>query len=528
PTDPMATTTPPTGPADKVCESYTPTTRQLSGEVSWSKPGKIALPDIFAAPNEQNGNAYTSQNSVFYTVGVVKSGKYKGYDVVLADMALEGPAFYPIYYHFLKKGDAVVLLAKNSGSFVDSPDDQTFNKSKVTIDSAYAIADLNYLEQFRGMNAKEVFKKNQYDTFEFCGDGLRKVFSDGVLGDVYTTGTDGANGGKDFARGTSSYGFYLAAPDGTAISYQLVIDFVGTDNVPHLTWSDGTANTAEYKYTDIGGCGSVNYLSVMAPDKIDRANDLVKAGKNSFGEDIYVLKDMNHPVLRDIYDNQYFVYQGEKVSYDEFTKSWPVFFWIDPFGDLVKFQNAKFVPLAECGKPVIYLYPQTREQVSVRLAPQDGFSYTEPEYGTGWDVIADPSGVLVNVSDGKSYPYLFWEGRGGMYQEPTKGFVVAENEVHSFLQEKLALLGLNAKESADFEEFWEPRMKGAPYYFISFLGNSVMDQLAPLSITPAPDTVIRVLMDFRPLQAPVASTGYHMKTPVRRGFTVVEWGGVLR
>ena len=143
-------------------------------------------------------------------------------------------------------------------------------------------------------------------------------------------------------------------------------------------------------------------------------------------------------------------------------------------------------------------------------------------------MIADPSGVLVNVSDGKSYPYLFWEGRGGMYQEPTKGFVVAENEVHSFLQEKLALLGLNAKESADFEEFWEPRMKGAPYYFISFLGNSVMDQLAPLSITPAPDTVIRVLMDFRPLQAPVASTGYHMKTPVRRGFTVVEWGGVLR
>ncbi len=55
-----------------------------------------------------------------------------------------------------------------------------------------------------------------------------------------------------------------------------------------------------------------------------------------------------------------------------------------------------------------------------------------------------------------------------------------------------------------------------------------MDELAPLTITPKPDTIIRLLMDFKPLQKPISVEGYNIKTPERKGFTVVEWGGVLR
>ena len=71
-------------------------------------------------------------------------------------------------------------------------------------------------------------------------------------------------------------------------------------------------------------------------------------------------------------------------------------------------------------------------------------------------------------------------------------------------------------------------MKDSPYYFVTFLCNREMNQIAPLIINPKPDTVIRVLMDFTPLTSPINVKEYEILTPQRNGFTVVEWGGVLR
>ena len=195
---------------------------------------------------------------------------------------------------------------------------------------------------------------------------------------------------------------------------------------------------------------------------------------------------------------------------------------------LIKFQKSEFLPVAECGKPVIYLYPEQTTKISVNISPKGGFTKTEPEYGNGWNVLATPNGQLTDISTGIIYPYLFWEGRGGIYTTPTRGFVVAEKDVHNFLVEKLTKLGLNQNEQKDFIEFWEPRMTGAPYFFVTFLGNRSMDEIAPLTISPKPDSVIRILMDFTPLQEPISVEGYDIKTPTREGFTVVEWGGVLR
>ena len=106
--------------------------------------------------------------------------------------------------------------------------------------------------------------------------------------------------------------------------------------------------------------------------------------------------------------------------------------------------------------------------------------------------------------------------------------MVAQSDVHSFLLSSLAKLGLNQKETADFIEFWEPRMQGKPYYAVSFYGTHVMNQLAPLTVTPKPDTIIRILMDFTPLDHPVAVTPYSLTSIPRTGFTVIEWGGVIR
>ena len=112
---------------------------------------------------------------------------------------------------------------------------------------------------------------------------------------------------------------------------------------------------------------------------------------------------------------------------------------------------------------------------------------------------ARPDGTLLNYADGKTYPYLFWEGGSdALYQTPEKGFVTSRKDLSEFFDEKLLQTGLSAKESADFKEFWIPRMEAIdkPY-------------------------------DFRGLDQWENVSGFSLHTPERRGFTVVEWGGRL-
>jgi hypothetical protein len=47
----------------------------------------------------------------------------------------------------------------------------------------------------------------------------------------------------------------------------------------------------------------------------------------------------------------------------------------------------------------------------------------------------------------------------------------------------------------------------------------------PLDISPKPDSVIRITMDFKSLDNYIKVKEQELKTPERIGFTVVEWGG---
>ena len=49
--------------------------------------------------------------------------------------------------------------------------------------------------------------------------------------------------------------------------------------------------------------------------------------------------------------------------------------------------------------------------------------------------------------------------------------------------------------------------------------------MMPLIISPDADTVIRVYMLFKGLNAPLKVTEQELSSVVRKGFTVVEWGG---
>jgi hypothetical protein len=94
----------------------------------------------------------------------------------------------------------------------------------------------------------------------------------------------------------------------------------------------------------------------------------------------------------------------------------------------------------------------------------------------------------------------------------------------------LAAAGLNARESADMRAFWVPKLSdvGAAYYRITLFDTADMNAFIPMAITPRPDTVIRVFLDWAPLaQYPeIVPNPPVLSTPERNGFVLVEWGGL--
>ncbi|MDX2008649.1 MAG: hypothetical protein SFW67_00580 [Myxococcaceae bacterium] len=181
----------------------------------------------------------------------------------------------------------------------------------------------------------------------------------------------------------------------------------------------------------------------------------------------------------------------------------------------------------EMAKPVIYLYPPAAQPVSVQVFPRGGVTVSEPPYDRGWKVTATPDGVI-QTADGRTHPYLFWES--GLTDSPTaltEGAVVPREGLREFLDASLTTLGLSAREADDFKAYWLPLMAKSPLVAVRFATPEEIDTAAPLAVAPRPDTVIRVLMDFRPHDRPITLKPQALwPAPRRRGFTVVEWGGL--
>ena len=174
-------------------------------------------------------------------------------------------------------------------------------------------------------------------------------------------------------------------------------------------------------------------------------------------------------------------------------------------------------------KPVIYLYPEETTQVTVQLDYSGRLTCTYPAYKDGWAVTAAPDGTLTDAA-GQTYNYLYWEGEGTEQYDFSRGFCVPGADTAAFLEEALAQLGLTRKEANEFIVYWLPRMEQSPYNLIAFQQEAYTES-APLTVTPAPDSILRVFMAWQPLEAPVDIPAQTLPAFDRHGFTVVEWGG---
>ncbi len=175
-------------------------------------------------------------------------------------------------------------------------------------------------------------------------------------------------------------------------------------------------------------------------------------------------------------------------------------------------------------KPVIYLYPESELDVSVSLDYQGDLLVTYPSYRDGWHVTAYPDGTLIDRETGFEYSYLFWEGQADIDFDMSEGYVVKGEDTADFLRETLSQMGLTPREYNEFIVYWLPKMQNNNYNLITFQGTPYTE-CAKLTVTPTPDSILRIFMAFRPLEAPIEIEAPEVTPFERTGFTVVEWGG---
>ncbi|MBP3463126.1 MAG: hypothetical protein J6K45_01405 [Clostridia bacterium] len=195
---------------------------------------------------------------------------------------------------------------------------------------------------------------------------------------------------------------------------------------------------------------------------------------------------------------------------------------------IIKCATIEYPPIERAAdKPIIYLYPEEETQVTIKLGKPESLTCTYPKYEeeSGWKVTAKPDGTLTYDKTGQELYSLYWEGKNNIDIDETEGFVIKGEESSKFLEEKLEKLGLTPRESEEFIVYWLPKLEANKYNFIRFETIEKINEEMPLEIEPQPDTVIRVLMEFKGLEEYKEVKEQKLETPERNGFVVVEWGG---
>lgn len=179
-------------------------------------------------------------------------------------------------------------------------------------------------------------------------------------------------------------------------------------------------------------------------------------------------------------------------------------------------------------KPAIYLYPKEKTDVSVKVAPVGKMLLTIPKYPDGgWHVTAYPNGKIDYKNS--SYNYLYYEAQtpNSEIEKPKEGFVVEYKDLGKLFNDILPKLGLNKNEYDEFSSYWLKALPASPYYFVGIVSYDNLIKIAPLTISPKPEKLIRVNLYFDPLDKKTDVKAPIIKGVQRTGFTVVEWGGIF-
>ena len=69
-------------------------------------------------------------------------------------------------------------------------------------------------------------------------------------------------------------------------------------------------------------------------------------------------------------------------------------------------------------------------------------------------------------------------------------------------------------------------MEDNNYNYIRFATSAEIEKEMPLEVSPKPETTIRILMEFKSLDQEIEIKEQKLERVERKGYTVVEWGGI--
>lgn len=492
------------------------------GTLTWnSSPKKIPNPDILAKNIPTSGIA--TGPYAFADTGSFEVAKFsKGASLILTFIIPEGPSSPTPFRLISDKGKYYLIESLINDDYTKKNLDQIFDQSKVEFIS-YQIKELYYDSYYYlNQNAYSVVKTAFAPPQFITAIKDYKIAATTPVGDILMT-EEPAYGFSDI----SNRNYYLKLRDSSLVTFKKESVVARTDNqVPIFNFLDNSQNKSQFSPMRTG-CGGGTNSTVISNSSLLNSKTLI--GKSGSTE-IFQIKSVDSPLVKYLYEQ----YKGGRDY-----PSAPPFLPIDKFADApnhIIFQektgewtlliSPEYTVQAECGKPVIYLYPTKDTLTTVKVGAN--ITKSEPLYSQkGWTVLAHPNGQL--DYQGQVYPNLFWEGTGlGIYPNLTNyGFVVSQKELISTLKSQLKQQGLNTQETADFMDFWTEKLPTTPYVRLTWLDTADMNQLAPLSVSPKPDTTIRIFLDFAGLSNPIKLIPQKLSAPPRLGFTLVEWGGLL-
>ncbi|MCX6810379.1 MAG: hypothetical protein NTY30_01410 [Candidatus Berkelbacteria bacterium] len=459
------------------------------------------------------GDGYVGTD--YYKVATTTDGG----EIILAIAKVSGMGTFDDFHHFLKKAGVYYWLSENSDAV--GGDGGYYARTNSDINGTLSIKSL----QLDKTLTKGTTKLTQ-DTSASRGDAFVAATTVGTKieetkwGDIYLlkgTDIDKSNGDAKVAQ------YYILRNDGIRMIYHPEPTFRNDDGTLNITWSNAAGKDQKFSQIKTSGCGGAggSFPIVLDTESLKTKTEVGSAS----GSKVYTVS-ADSTLAEFAY--QIYLMDGMtgKASKATMMADLGLIVLQDGYGNWEGYLNDKYAPAVECGKPVIYLYPTKSEQVSVKVGAD--ITKSDPAYNSGWKVVASPSGLL--TTDNGLRDSLFWEGTGwGQYPAITSGTVVESAKVSETITSQLGAMGLNAKEIADFKDFWMAKMPTTPYTRLTWLTTEQMNTLAPLAVSPKPDTMIRVFLDFSGQQTSATNLVPQVLPHYQRnGFTLVEWGGLLR
>lgn len=177
-------------------------------------------------------------------------------------------------------------------------------------------------------------------------------------------------------------------------------------------------------------------------------------------------------------------------------------------------------------KPNIYIYPETKISLHVSIIFPRGGSVIEsiPLYENGWNIEVEPSGKINNI-----YDYLFYESENPDLCQYRSGWIVKKDDLTSFFTQNMLATGFIQKEIDDFIEYWIPLLNNYSSYAIYPQYDFDIEKMIQLNFSYKPDRMLRLFYVIKGLHHDQVSIAVpNIPRFVRNGFTVAEWGVILK